>query len=701
MVQLTNSSRQSSIGSRDRRSCRCRAAALLLAAFLLFLMCGAAAAAEDSAPPLNRFPRMVQEYFVAQVRAAEAGADKVRAALKDKADAEAYVRSVREKIQRSFGPWPAKTPLKPRITGTVERDAYRIEKLIFESRPGFLVTANLYAPKGRDFPLPGVVGTCGHSSNGKAAEAYQGYAQGLARQGYVVLIYDPISQGERLQYPNEQLRSRIGVGVREHLYGGNQQFLVGEFLGSWRAWDGIRALDYLQTREEVDPKQIGVTGNSGGGTMTTWLCGVEQRWAMGAPSCFVTTFRRNCENELPADTEQCPPRALALGLDHSDFLAALAPKPVIILAKEKDYFDARGAEEAYRRLRRLYGLLGAEQQVALFTGPGYHGYSQENREAMYRWFNRVTGVSDARTEPEIVIEKDETLWCTPKGQVCELDSKPIYSFTAEKSRALARQRPQHLPPRQLRRRVRDILRLPEGPAEPPYYRVLRNWRGRGYPKPHWTTYVVETEPGIRAVVYRLGPDRLMSRPHADTQRALLYVAHFSSDEELRTEPLLAELIAAEPNAAVYTVDVRGIGESRPDTCGQNSFLNPYGCDYFYAIHSIMLDRPYIGQKTYDVLRVLQWLESIGHDDVHLVGKGWGALPATFAAVLADQVTQVTLKNALSSYADIAESTDYKWPLSTLVPGILSSFDLPDCYRTLEPKNLRQLEPWGPLAAPAG
>ena len=176
-----------------------------------------------------------------------------------------------QRIRECFGPEPERTALNPRVTGTVERDAYTIENVIFESRPGMLVTANLYIPKGRPFPLPGVVGTCGHSDNGKAEAAYQSFSQALARQGYVVLIYDPIGQGERLQYVNEKLGSRIGVGVYEHLYAGNQQMLVGEFFGAWRAWDGIRALDYLLTRKEVDPKHIGVTGNSGGGTMTTWL----------------------------------------------------------------------------------------------------------------------------------------------------------------------------------------------------------------------------------------------------------------------------------------------------------------------------------------------------------------------------------------------------------------------------------------------
>ena len=649
--------------------------------------------------PLNRFPRMVQEYFVQSVRRIERRANQRREALKTAADAEAYVRDVQKRIQQSFGPWPERTPLKPRITGVVERDAYKIEKIIFESRPDFLVTANLYIPRGRDFPLPGVVGTCGHSSNGKAAEAYQSFAQGLARLGYVVLIYDPIGQGERLQYPDENLKSKVGVGVREHLYAGNQQFLVGEFFGSWRAWDGIRALDYLLTRPDVDPKHIGVTGNSGGGTMTTWLCGVERRWTMGAPSCFVTTFRRNTENELPADTEQCPPRALALGLDHSDFIAAMAPKPVVILAKEKDYFDARGAEEAYRRLQNLYALLGAEENIELFIGPTYHGYSQENREAMYRLFNRATGISDARSEPELVIEKDETLYCAPRGQICELNSRPVHFFTKEASQKLAQKRRENLSTTELKRRIIRVLGLRGLTAsrskKAPEYRILRNWRSRGYPKQRWTTYVVETEPGIQAVVYRLSDERLYSRPPKGNKRAILYVAHQSSDAELRDEPLIKQLINADPNAAFYTCDVRGIGESQPDTCNENSYLGAYGSDYFYAIHSIMLGKPYPGQRTYDILRVVQWLVANGHEEIHLVAKGWGTIPATFAAVLSDQVDQITLKNALTSYSDIAESETYSWPLSSLVPDILKFFDLPDCYKILENKSLKQIDPWGP------
>ncbi|HEY1173975.1 MAG TPA: acetylxylan esterase [Verrucomicrobiae bacterium] len=647
------------------------------------------AVAAPSLTPLNRFPRMVQEQYVARVKRIEQAVRSRKQEMNSLESAQKYVMAVRQKVQACFGPWPEKTPLNARTTKTVERDAYTIENVIFESRPGFLVTANLYIPKGRPFPLPGIVGSCGHSHNGKAAEAYQSFAQGLARQGYVTLIFDPIGQGERLQYADEKLKSTVGSGVSEHLLGGNQQFLVGEFFGSWRAWDGIRALDYLLTRKEVHPEVVGITGNSGGGTMTTWLCGLEARWTMAAPACFITTFRRNLENELPADTEQCPPKALAMGLDHEDFIAAMAPRPVIILAKERDFFDVRGTEEAYGRLQRLYDLLGFPNNIAMFTGPTYHGYSQENREEMYKFFNAMTQVSKAEKEPALVIEKDETLWCTPNGQVAELKSRTMFSFTKEISEKLRKERAP-LDGNALRQALTNVLKVRRQTTYPEY-RILRPISGRKYPTKHAITYAVETEAGVHALVTRLTEEPLYSRPPKDKKRAVLYIAHHSADAELREEPLVKEIMDAEKDAAFYACDVRGIGESKPDTCGANSFLNPYGSDYFYAIHAIMLDDSYVAQKTWDILRVIDWLRGTGHEGVHLVAKGWGTIPATFAAIFADEVNQVTFKNALTSYADLAETEIYKWPLSSMVPGVLKTFDLPDCYRMLSGKKLKMIE----------
>lgn len=655
----------------------------------------AAPAASAVPVSLNRFGRMVHEHYVTRVRLAERLADARRARLKTRAEAEAYVKELQSKVRECLGPWPEKTPLNARTTRTVERDTYKIENVIFDSRPDFPVTGNLYLPKGRSGKLPGVIGMCGHSANGKAAGTYQSFAQGLARQGYVVFIIDPIGQGERLQCVNAELKARFGIGVQEHLHVGNQQVLVDEFIGSWMVWDGIRALDYLLTRPEVDPKQIGLTGNSGGGTQTTWLSAADPRWTMVAPSCFVTTLRRNLENELPADTEQCPPRALALGLDHADFIAAMAPRPVILMGQERDYFDARGLEEAFGHLKHLYRLLGAEENIKLHIGPDSHGYSQANREAMYGFFNGLTKVTQGSAEPALTLETDAVLQCTPRGQVAEARPRTVVTFTSERAKQFATKRgkPEGS---ELRVAVRAALKLPKREETAPDYRILRPSTGRGYPAKFAGTYAVETEAGIHALVYRLSDVDLVSRVPRKTSRALLYIAHQSADEELRQEPLIAELMKESGDTAVFACDVRGIGESRPTTTNQG-FLAPYGPDYLYAAYGLMLDSPVAGQRTHDVLRVLDWLKATGHTEIHLVGRGWGAIPAAFAAMLSNDVAQVTLKHALSSFSEIAASENYKWPLALLVPGVLKRFDLPDCYRALGAKKLRQIEPWGPMA----
>jgi pimeloyl-ACP methyl ester carboxylesterase len=205
--------------------------------------------------------------------------------------------------------------------------------------------------------------------------------------------------------------------------------------------------------------------------------------------------------------------------------------------------------------------------------------------------------------------------------------------------------------------------------------------------------MVETDPGVHAIVYRLTREPLLSRPPRETSKAILYISHESADDELRNERLIRDLLEAEPGAAFHTCDVRGVGDSEPQTTNVND-RGEYSTDYFYSSHAAMLDYPYLGQRTFDVLRVLDWLNAWGYEEVHLAAKGYGALPATFASVLSPHVVQVTLKHALSSYSAVAEARDYRWPLSALPRGVLTRFDLPDCYRELKKKNLTLLEPWG-------
>jgi hypothetical protein len=360
----------------------------------------------------------------------------------------------------------------------------------------------------------------------------------------------------------------------------------------------------------------------------------------------------------------------------------------MLLGQERDFFDARGLEQSYGHLNQLYPLLGAKENVALFIGPDAHGFHQKNREAMYGWFNRLSGVSPTNVEPALTLEKDETLQCTESGQVASSNPATVVSFTNEASRTLKAQR-RPLSGEALRRIVAGGLRLPPSEGVPDY-RIMPAPLRRRYPKPAAGNYAVETEPGILTMVYRLYDAPFESRPPRGAKRAILYVSHQSADAELREEPLIRELIAADPEAAFYACDVRGIGESQPNTTSR-SFLQAYGSDYFYAIYGIMFDRSYPAQRTFDLIRVIDWLKANDHQEIHLVAKGWGTIPATFAALLDDRITRVTLKHALSSYSDVAEAQDYDWPLSSFIPDVLKTFDLPDCYRALEAKGLRHIE----------
>jgi pimeloyl-ACP methyl ester carboxylesterase len=424
---------------------------------------------------------------------------------------------------------------------------------------------------------------------------------------------------------------------------------------------------------------------------------------MAAPSCFLTTFRKNMENELSSDPEQCPPGCLARGLEEADFLAAMAPNPVVLLPQELDNFDVRGTIEAFARLKHIYTLLGHPDNVTMYIGPGTHGYDRDAREAMYGCFNRATGRGTSSAEPPLALEEDQALLCTQTGQVVELKSRPVYAFTRQNLEQLAAARPSMnqagLKQAGLKQEVAEVLKLPPR-GGPPVYRILRPRKGRDYPLATASIYNVETEPGILAIVYRLSQEMHHSRPPRQTNPAILYVAHDSSDVELRSEPLVRATLENEPRATLYTCDVRGLGESRPNTCGDNSYASRYGCDFFYAAYSLMLDRPYVGRRAHDILCVLDWISSFGHPSIHLVAKGYGAVPAAFAALLHDAVAQVTLKHGLTSYADLASAEIYKWPPSSFVPGVLQRFDLPDVYRELAAKQLKMIAPRGAEGARA-
>ena len=632
---------------------------------------------------------MVQEYFVARVRELARKRAAERGSIRTRSDVFELRARVRRKVRACFGARPRKTPLNARVTGRVKRRDYAIEKVIYESRPGLLVSANLYLPH-REGPLPAVLSTCGHAGDGKAYKLYQAFARNLARLGFVVLIYDPLSQGERIQYaPRDGLAKPRGC-CWEHNMMGNQMALVGDAFCMWRTWDGIRGLDYLLSRAEVDPTRVGVTGNSGGGTMTTYLTGMDDRFTMAAPSCFVTTYLADLENELPADSEQIPPGIIAAGLDHADFFVAQIPRPTLILGQENDYFDVRGTTQTYEELRRLYAILGQEDKVQLFIGPRSHGYHPENREAMYRFFCKHAAVRGDVAEPRRPVEKQETLFATPKGQVGKEGSTRVFDFTSKTARDVATERGR-VSPAELRKRIPRVLALPERSAVP-HYRILRPTLLQAEREYQCTRLAVETEPGIQAILMRLGKDARYG-PLPRGRQATLYVPHVSTIDDAKAG------LTPKGRKTWFAVDVRGLGHTRARTCNDSDFFEAYDTDYFYASHGDMLDEPYAGRRVHDLLATLDLLADRGYRDIHLVGRGLGAVTCAFAACLHAAVKRVTLRNTLLSCHELTQVPLQYWPRSALIRGLLKHFDLPDCYRMLRSRKLAILEPWNARMKP--
>src|SRR3954468_11670564 len=352
-------------------------------------------------------------------------------------------KSVVAELWKMLGGPLDKTPLNPRVHGTVERPGYRIERLTFESRPRLYVTANLYVPAGSG-RRPAILGPLGHSVNGKAWPSYQKLFSNLARKGYVVLAYDPFGQGERIEYPGARAgQSAIsGGGTGEHEYAGRRLILLGANFGLFRAWDGIRGIDYLQSRAEVDPERVGCCGQSGGATLTQFLAALDSRIRVAVVSMGNTENLAQESVEPPGsadDAEQNIVPALARGIDRADLLYAFAPKPLLMTITLHDAGHTYSPEyvsssnDLLDEYKRAYGLLGAGDRVSLQATTVSHGYVYEMRRATYAWFNRWFEMKNADDgETSQAVESDATLFVTATGFVAT-------SFGGEAALSLTRQ----------------------------------------------------------------------------------------------------------------------------------------------------------------------------------------------------------------------------------------------------------------------
>lgn len=306
-------------------------------------------------------------------------------------------------------------PVPWESTGLIDGDGYVVEKLIYESLPGTFVTANLYRPLSTGSG-GAVLFVCGHSEEAKAYPPYQRVCGRLARAGLVVLAIDPPGQGERLSYLDDAGAPLVEWGTTEHTYAGVQCWWLGHSPARWFVHDARRGIDLLSALPEVDPARVGVTGNSGGGTLTTLLMALEPRLAAAAPGTFVSGRGQYLWSGQRQDAEQILLGGTAAGVDHADFLIAMAPRPVLVLAVEYDFFPYEATLETVDVARRYFELAGSADALRLVSSPAMHGYDDVLGRAATEFFAEHLGgkVTDG-SRPHALESK--ALQCTRSGQV--------------------------------------------------------------------------------------------------------------------------------------------------------------------------------------------------------------------------------------------------------------------------------------------
>jgi dienelactone hydrolase len=364
------------------------------------------------------------------------------ARVKTEADLRDLQDELRRKLLRVIGGLPdAKTPLNPRVTGTIRMDGYRIDKLVFESVPGLHVTALVYVPEGPSGRKPAVLLACGHSPIGKAHPGYQEIAVRLARRGYVVLCWDPVGQGERSQFWDKTRgRSRYNLVCGEHAVLGNFATIAGTSLVRYMVWDGIRAVDYLLTRDDVDPGRLAITGTSGGGFQSTWIAALDPRIAAVLPSCFPTALAMRMANRIfedpDSDPEQDPPGLVSEGIDHAGLLLLAYPRPLHVSAAVLDFFPIEGTRRTMREVAVFHRRFGHADRVVLSEGYHKHQYSAENQAKAFAFLDRVFGRPAHDRLGEAKTLTPEALSCTPTGQVREdLGGRSLLEVIQEDTRA--------------------------------------------------------------------------------------------------------------------------------------------------------------------------------------------------------------------------------------------------------------------------
>ncbi|MCE5345512.1 MAG: alpha/beta hydrolase family protein [Bacteroidales bacterium] len=588
---------------------------------------------------------------------------------------------IRDAMWNVIGSFPEKTPLNAKITGKVKKNGYRVENVIYESLPGFYVTASLFIPDKVKKPAPAILFCSGHSTGVYRLPSYQLPLLNLVKKGFIVLAIDPIGQGERLQYFNPETgESVIGSSTKEHSYPSAQVSLIGKSIARYFIWDGIRGIDYLISRKEVDPKRIGVHGLSGGGTQTAYISALDERVAASAPAGYITSYKRLMESIGVQDGEQNFYHGIYDGIDHADFIEIRAPKPTLIMATTRDFFSIQGSRETFKEVKKIYEIFGKPDNIEITEDDFGHGYTKKNREAMYAFFQKHFMLPGSSAEEEVDFPTAQELQKTSTGQLStSLGGESVFSLNQKEAGKMLKELQasrsdlaKHLPKVIISAKKLSGYIEPSLTDEPVFTgRIQKN------------NYVVEKYfvkgEGNYVIPY------LLFIPAGTNNKAVVYL-HPSGKTAEAAEGGQIEWFVNK-GFTVLAPDLIGIGELGPGIFKGDAFIENTSYNMWYT--AMQIGRSIVGVQAADVVKLTHiLLKNNEMNEVYGIAIKDMSPLLLHAAAFDHVITRVALVEPYSSYSSIVMNRFYKTGfVHSLVPGALTAYDLPDLAASLAPRKL--------------
>jgi len=575
----------------------------------------------------------------------------------------------KESLMKVVGPFPEKTPLNPTVTRTIKKEGYRMEHVIFESQPRFFVSATLFIPEGTVGKAPAIIYCSGHSLEGYRVATYQHVILNLVKKGFVVLAFDPVGQGERLEYFDPQTNEpTLGGPTKQHSYPGAQAFIAGSSQARYMIWDGIRAVDYLLTRPEIDPDRIGITGRSGGGTQSSYVAAFDDRIYAAAPENYITTFKRLWLTHGPQDAEQNFYRGISAGLDQPDLLLVRAPKPSMMIVTTRDIFNIEGAREAAAQVRRIYDSYGSSDNFVLAEDDAAHASTPKNREAMYAFFQEHLSLPGSSKDEIVDSLSKEDLQVTSTGQVLtSYPGKRVFDLNQEYLKTTT-----NSPSKQVEAaKALSGYVAPEGAAES---MMTGRYQRDGYVV---EKYLIKGE-GEYWIPY------LLMKPDTPTENALIYLDPEGKGTDAGIGGDMETLVRS--GTMVLAPDLLNTGEM--GSGGFKGDSNFEGHSYNIWFGSILIGRSIVGIQAGDANRLVTYLqEKQGAASIKGVAKGNMGAVLLHAAAFNPAITSVALIDPLMSYQDIVNNPQYDpATIEYSVAGALSAYDLPGLIESMADRN---------------